>query len=120
MRFHSQKKSMLCLHVTVLIPNQGECLSNKERKYSCTSKYCFLIQMICLLWTDCSNVKGLITTGNARGATQTQRPLQGLLLIIELNRHCVGNILVVIMTPYDRVRSVILQESTLFQNIFSD
>jgi len=102
---HSQKKkSVLCLHVTVLITNQGECLSNKEQKYSCTSKYFFLNPNALFVMDRLHNVKGLITTGNARGANHTQRPLQGLLLIIELNRHCVGNILVVIMTPYDRVR----------------
>jgi hypothetical protein len=105
------------------IPNQGECLSNEERKYSCTGKRRFLIQMLCLLCTDCSDVKGLITTGKVRVVTQTQRPLHGLLLIIELNRHCVGNILVDIMTPYDRVRKCNFtrkyQQSTLFQNVYS-
>ena len=78
--------------------------------------------MLCLLWTDCSNVKGMIPTIKARGVTQTQRPLQ--LLVIELNSHCVGNILVDIITPYDRVWKCNFtrkyQQSTLLQNVFSE
>jgi hypothetical protein len=55
---------------------------------------------------DYSNVTGLITTGTARGLIH--RTLQGLLVIIELNGHGVGYIVVDIMIPYVRVRNVML------------